>query len=159
MKILLSFSFIASLFLNSCGSTAPKKPAYPVRKTVPAIVPAVSNTGSSTTPAAQAEREYQALIKTYKSETAAVLTDMLNGSSDPTKTSVTAENKSRCNIVLTVSGNNYFKKIPIGINKKAAVMVPKNQNYNFSGMICDAVYQKTKFVSSAYSLVLSNQAD
>ncbi len=156
MKILLSFSFMAALFLNSCGSTAPKKPTYPVRKPAPAVVPAVSNTGSSTTPAAQAEREYQALVKTYKSETAAVLTDILNGSSDPGKTSVMVENKSRCNIVLTVSGNNYFKKIPIGVNKKAAVMVPVNQNYNFSGMICDAVYQKTKLVSSSYSMVLSN---
>ncbi|MCJ8153638.1 competence protein ComL [Chryseobacterium sp. SSA4.19] len=159
MKTIFSFSVMIALFLNSCGSTAPKKPTYhPVRKPTP-VIPAVSNTGSSTTPAAQTEREYQALVKTYKSETAAVLTDILNGSSDPGKTSVTIENKSRCNIVLTVSGTNYFKKIPIGVNKKAAVMVPKNQNYNFSGMICGVVYQKAKLVTGAYSLALSNQVN
>lgn len=157
MKTILSFSVMAAVFLNSCGSTVPKKQNYhnPVRKPVPA--PTVSNTGSSITPAAQAEREYQALIKTYKSETAAVLTDILNGSSDPDKTSVKVENKSPCNMVLTISGNNYFKKVPIGAHKMAAVRVPKNQNYNFSGMICDMVYQKTKWVSSSYSMVLSNQ--
>jgi hypothetical protein len=59
-------------------------------------------------------------------------------------------------MVLTISGNNYFKKIPIASGKIGSVMVPKNQNYNFSGTICSSVYQKTKFISSSYSTKISN---
>lgn len=151
MKKYVSFSAAVVLLVNSCGSTGTTK-KYHVSK--PAARPSV--TGSSTTSAAQVEREYQALRKTYKSETAEVLTHLLNDSSNDPRTSITVENGSRCNMVLTISGNNYFKKVPIASNKMAAVMVPKNQNYNLSGMICDAVYQKTKFISGPYEVKLSN---
>ncbi|WP_027381187.1 DUF6759 domain-containing protein [Chryseobacterium daeguense] len=142
--------FCLIISLNSCGTNY--QPKYPVRRPYPVV----SATGSSTTSASQTEREYQALIKTYKSETAEVLTDLLNDSSGNTKTSITVENKSSCNMVLTISGNNYFKKVPIGAHKIGAVMVPKNQNYSLSGMVCNAVYQKTKFVSSSYNVAISN---
>jgi len=59
-------------------------------------------------------------------------------------------------MVLTISGNNYFKKIPIGTNKIGTAMVPKNQNYNLSGMLCNSVYPKTKFVTTSYNITLSN---
>lgn len=151
MKKYISFSAAVILLLNSCGSTV-NTTKYPVRK--PVAKPSI--TGSGTTSAAQAEREYQALIKTYKSETAEVLTYLLNDSSADPRTSITVENNSRCNMVLTISGNNYYKKVPIAASKIGAVMVPKNQNYNLSGMICDAVYQKTKFISGPYEIKLSN---
>ncbi|MDQ0592608.1 hypothetical protein QFZ37_000977 [Chryseobacterium ginsenosidimutans] len=147
------FPFIALIiFLNSCETAHYRTTNYPVRKSSPTT----SNTGSSNTSATQTEIEYQALIKTYKSETAEVLTDLLNGSEDSQKTSITVENNSRCNMVLTISGNNYFKKIPIAANKIGSAMVLKNQNYNISGMICNSVYQKTKFVTSSYNITLSN---
>lgn len=140
------------MLTSSCESTS-RVSHPPVRR--PAV-PA-SRTGSPASPALQTETEYQALIKTYKSETAAVLTDLLNGgSSDQGKTSVTVENKSRCNMVLTISGNNYFKKVPIGAGKMGAVMVPNNQNYNLSGMVCDAVYQKARFITGPQQLSVSN---
>ncbi|MEC3874499.1 DUF6759 domain-containing protein [Chryseobacterium salviniae] len=151
MKKYVAISAAFILLLNSCGSSGNTK-NNPVRK--PAVRP--SATGNSTTAAAQVEREYQALMKTYKSETAEVLTHLLNDSSNDPRTSITVENNSRCNMVLTISGNNYFKKVPIAANKIGAVMVPKNQNYNLSGMICNAVYQKTKFVSGPYEVKLSN---
>lgn len=141
------------VLLNNCEATHHKTVSTPVKKR-PA--PAISNTGTRTTPANQTEIEYQALSKTYKSETAAVLTDILNGSADQDKASITVENKSRCNMVLTISGNNYFKKVPIAAGKIGAVMVPKNQNYNLSGMVCNAVYQKTKFVSGPHRTAVSN---
>jgi hypothetical protein len=103
MKKYILFSAAFVLLLHSCGSTGNTK-NYPVRK--PIAQPSVK--GSSTT---QVEREYQALIKTYKSETAEVLTHLLNDSSNDQRTSITIENKSRCNMVLTISGNNYFKKV------------------------------------------------
>lgn len=144
--------FFAVVLLNSCEATHHKTVSTPVRRSAPVT----SNNGTRTTPANQTEIEYQTLSKTYKSETAAVLTDILNGSADQDKTSVTVENKSRCNMVLTISGNNYFKKVPIAAGKIGAVMVPKNQNYNLSGMVCNAVYQKTKFVSGPHRTAVSN---
>ncbi|SIP99641.1 hypothetical protein SAMN05880574_103174 [Chryseobacterium sp. RU37D] len=152
-KLLLYVSFVIA-FLENCETTHYRTTAdSPVRRSYP-----ISNTGNrATTSASQTELEYQALVKTYKSETAEVLTDLLNNPSpDDPKTSITVENKSRCNMVLTISGNNYFKKIPIGTNKIAGVMVPKNQNYNFSGMLCNSIYQKTKFITSTYNITLSN---
>lgn len=151
MKKLLPISIVCIAVLNSCGSVN-YNTKYPERKPSPPS----PTTGSRNTSAAQVEREYQALIKTYKPETAEVLTDLLNDSSDSPKTSITVENNSRCNMVLTISGNNYFKKIPIGANKIGSAMVLKNQNYNFSGMVCNSVYQKTKFITSSYNITLSN---
>lgn len=104
----------------------------------------------------QTETEYEQLIKTYKPETAKVLEDLLNGSEGSSNTSISLENKSACNMVLTISGHNYFKKIPIPAGKIGSAMVPKNQTYNLSGMVCRSVYQKTKFVSSSYSVAVSN---
>lgn len=147
MKKKLIFSAITiSLVLVSCSVNYNN---YPARKTYPPT----SNTSSSSV---NTEREYNELLKTYKSETADVLNDLLNGSSDSSKTSFSVENKSRCNMVLTISGNNYYKKIPIGANKIGSVMLPKNQSYKLSGMVCNSVYQSTKYISSSYSITLSN---
>ncbi|ANF51072.1 competence protein ComL [Chryseobacterium glaciei] len=150
-KTILFYSFALTIFLNSCGTTNYRStPSTPPAKRPRTTIP--SNTNNS---AGQVEREYSTLIKTYKPETAKVLTDLLNGS-DGDETSITVENNSRCNMVLTISGNNYFKKIPIGTNKIGTAMVPKNQNYNLSGMLCNSVYQKTKFITTSYNIKLSN---
>lgn len=153
MKKLFSFTVMIIIVLNSCETTHYRATSGSVKNPK-----ANSNAGNrtSTATANQTELEYQTLLKTYKSETAAVLTDLLNGSEDSPNTSITVENNSRCNMVLTISGNNYFKKIPIGANKIGSAMVPKNQNYNISGMVCNSVYQKTKFISSSYNVTLSN---
>lgn len=122
--------------------------SYPTRTTYP--------TGSGNS-AAGTEREYAELIKTYKPETADVLNDLLNAdSSSNPKTSISVENQSRCHMVLTVSGNGFFKKIPIASGKIGYTMVPKNQNYRLSGMLCNASYQSTKFISTSYSIKIRN---
>lgn len=152
MKKYFSFSgFVMVLLLTNCNSKN-----HNTRSQVKKTVPPVSRTGSNFASAAQTEIEYQNLMKTYKSETAEVLTYLLNDSSGDPKTSVSVENGSKCNMVLTISGTNYFKKIPIGSNKRGSVMVPKNQNYNFSGMLCNTVYQKTVFIKSPYNVKISN---
>lgn len=138
-------------FLNSCGSTN-----HNTKPTPKNTFPKNSNTGTKTNPASTTEQEYQALLKIYKPETADVLNDLLNSSSNSTKTSVSVENKSRCNMVLMISGNNYFKKIPIAAGKIGYAMVPKNQNYSLSAMVCNSKYQKTKFIANSYSIMLSN---
>ncbi|CAD0221848.1 competence protein ComL [Chryseobacterium sp. D764] len=146
MKRLLVFAGI-SMILASCNVNYG---SYPVRTSYPS---STSNSGNG----ANTEREYNELIKTYKPETADVLNDLLNND-DPKnpRTSISVENKSPCNMVLTVSGNNFFKKIPIGSGKVGYTMVPKNQNYRLSGLICNSTYQSTKFVTTSYSIKLSN---
>ncbi|NIF07894.1 competence protein ComL [Chryseobacterium sp. Tr-659] len=145
MKKLLVFTGI-SLILTSCNVNYGN---YPVRRNP---YPAGNPVNRANT-----EREYNELIKTYKPETAEVLTDLLN-SSDPSnpRTSISVENRSSCNMVLTVSGNNFLKKIPIGAGKTGYTMVTKNQNYRLSGNVCNTVYQSTKFITSSYSITLSN---
>ena len=89
------------LIVNSCKSLN-HNTNYNIRKPISQPVRESNNTSIN-----QTELEYQTLIKTYKSETADVLTDLLNGSSEGSKTSITVENSSRCTMVLTISGNNY----------------------------------------------------
>lgn len=145
MKKLFVFSGI-SLILISCNANYG---SYPVRTTYPAS--GSGNTAMST------EREYSELIKTYKPETAEVLNDLLNSDSpDNPRTSISVENKSPCNMVLTVSGNGFFKKIPIASGKVGYTMVQKNQNYRLSGMLCNSSYQSTKFISTSYAIKISN---
>ena len=146
MKKLLVFAGI-SVILASCNVNYG---SYPGRTSYPS---STSNPGNR----ANTEREYNELIKTFKPETADVLNDLLN-SDDPKnpKTSISVENKSPCNMVLTVSGNNFFKKIPIGAGKIGYTMVPKNQNYRLSGVLCNSTYQSTKFITTSYSIKLSN---
>ncbi|MCQ9634961.1 competence protein ComL [Chryseobacterium sp. WG14] len=133
-----------SIILTSCNANYGN---YPIRKPFPS-----GNSGS----AASTEREYSELIRTYKPETADVLNDLLNND-DPgnPRTSLSIENQSSCNMVLTVSGNNFFKKIPIASGKIGYTMVPKNQNYRLSGMVCNSSYQSTKYITSSYSVKLS----
>ncbi|WP_419869653.1 DUF6759 domain-containing protein [Chryseobacterium sp. CT-SW4] len=145
--ILLSGTFV---FLISCNLNYNTR--YPVRRTFPTI----SGTGSSNTSAASVEREYNELLKTYKPETTEVLNDLLNNSTDDPRTSINIENKSSCNMVLTISGNNFFRKIPIGAGKMGYAMVPRNQNYKLSGTVCRSNYQSTKFISNSTSITLSN---
>jgi len=143
MKKLFMFSGTLCI-LTSCDANYA---TYPVRTSYP------SRSGNA---ASNTNSEYNELIKTYKPETTEVLNDLLNSDSpENPKTSITVENKSSCNMVLTVSGNNFFKKIPIAAGKIGYTMVPKNQNYKLSAMVCRSSYQSTKFISSSYSIKLS----
>ncbi len=146
MKKLFILSGI-SVILTGCSVNYGN---YPVRNPYPSGGAGTSNTANT-------EREYNELIKTYKPETADVLNDLLNSDSPSNpRTSISVENNSRCNMVLTVSGNGFFKKIPIASGKMGYTMVPKNQNYKLSGMLCGSSYQATKFITSSYSIKLSN---
>ena len=145
MKKLLVLTGI-SMILTSCSVNYG---GYPIRNPYP------TNIGGGS--AANTEREYNELMKTYKPETAEVLSDLLNND-DPgnPKTSISVENKSPCNMVLTVSGIGFFKKIPIGAGKIGYTMVTKNQNYSLSGMVCNSRYQSNKFITTSYSITLRN---
>lgn len=147
MKKLSALSVFSLLLLLNTGCSV-NYSNYPTRTT--------PSSGSAST-AFNTEREYAELSRTYKPETTEVLNDLLNGdSASNPKTSISVENRSRCNMVLTVSGNGFFKKIPIASGKVGYTMVPKNQNYKLSGMLCNSSYQSTKFISTSYAVKLSN---
>ncbi|MDQ0068043.1 DUF6759 domain-containing protein [Chryseobacterium lathyri] len=149
MKKLFAF-FGISLTLMSCSVNYGN---YPIRTSHPSS----SGNSSGGNTVMSTEREYAELIKTYKPETADVLTDLLNDDS-PTnpRTSISVENKSPCNMVLTVSSTGFFKKIPIGSGKVGYTMVPKNRNYRLSGMLCNSSYDSTKFITTSYAIKISN---
>lgn len=105
MKKILVISFLNILLLNSCGSSN-----YPVKQPTRKTSNTSTNTRAITSSISQTEREYQALIKTYKPETADVLNSLFTDSSDSQNVSISVENKSNCNMVLTISGNNFSKK-------------------------------------------------
>ncbi|CAD7808634.1 hypothetical protein CHRY9390_01863 [Chryseobacterium aquaeductus] len=134
-KLLTCFGII--LLLGHCNTTHNNYP-----------------TASSST----SDKEYHEVMKTYKFETAEVLNYLLNDvSPENPKTAITIENTSRCNIVITVSGgNSYYKKIPIAVGKIGSVMIPKNQTYRLSGMVCKSSYQTSKYITNAYSVKLSD---
>lgn len=132
---------ISTLALVTLISCTINSNAYPIRNSIP------NNT----------EIEYNSLIKTYKPETAEVLNDLLNDDSPSnTRTSITVENQSPCNMVLTISGTNYYKKIPIAAGKIGYAMLTKNQTYKLSGRLCQSVYQSSKYITTSYSVKLSN---
>ncbi|MGC5743327.1 DUF6759 domain-containing protein [Chryseobacterium sp. NFX27] len=146
MKKLFAFSGI-SLILMSCNANYN---SYPTR------IPSTSGSYPGST-VMSAEREYAELIKTYKPETADVLNDLLNEDSPGNpRTSISVENKSPCNMVLTVSSTGFFKKIPIGSGKVGYTMVPKNRNYRLSGMLCNSSYDSTKYITTSYAIKISN---
>ncbi|MGK6343885.1 DUF6759 domain-containing protein [Chryseobacterium sp. DT-3] len=145
MKKLSAFSGIL-LIIISCSTSYSSYPSYPIRTS--------SSPGSTVM---STEREYAELIKTYKPETADVLTDLLNEDSPGNpRTSISVENKSPCNMVLTVSSTGFFKKIPIGSGKVGYTMVPKNRNYRLSGMLCNSSYDSTKYITTSYAIKISN---
>jgi hypothetical protein len=145
MKKLATFSGI-SLILISCSASYSSYPSYPIR------TPSCPGSTVMST-----EREYAELIKTYKPETADVLTDLLNEDSPSNpRTSISVENKSPCNMVLTVSSTGFLKKIPIGSGKVGYTMVPKNRNYRLSGMLCNSSYDSTKYITTSYAIKISN---
>jgi len=147
MKKLAAFSIISLSFV-SCSSNYS---SYPIRTSYPSASGSIGNSAVNT------EREYAELIKTYKPETAAVLTDLLNEDSPSNpSTSISVENKSPCNMVLTVSSSGFFKKIPIGSGKVGYTMVPKNKNYRLSGMLCNSSYDSTKYITTSYAIKISN---
>lgn len=97
---------------------------------------------------------YDMLIKTYKPETSEVLSDLLNGSSDSPRTSIIIDNKSNCNLVVTVKGGNILKKIPATKGKLSYVMIEKNQNYTISGNLCGKNFKQSARIYDSYTITL-----
>ncbi|OPC32263.1 hypothetical protein BAX97_13405 [Elizabethkingia meningoseptica] len=142
------FLIAAAGLLSSCNmmnygayNRFPKYPSYP---------------GNNNTSVTNTEQEYNELMKTYKPETEAVLNDLLNSTNpNALNTSLVVKNESSCNMVLTVSGNNGFKRIPIGTGKVGYAMLRKGI-YTLSANVCRKVYRETMNVNTSQQITLSN---
>lgn len=104
---------------------------------------------------AQAEREYQMVLQNYQEEPAAVLSELLNDDATSPNAAIVIENASMCNIVIAVSGNGYYKKVPIAAGKLRGVVVKKG-NYRLSGQICNSRYDQVKDAHTSITLRIRN---
>lgn len=114
-------------------------------------VPADPNTASPET-----TQEFNELIKTYKPDTQEVLTILLNDNTNEPNTAVVVENASPCNMVFTIKGTNFIKKIPIEPGKTKGAVVKKD-TYRLSAEVCRATYDEVKYVTTPYTIKLNNK--
>ena len=140
------FFALSSLFLFSCTSldTAMTYPntnnSYPIKTGQTAIA---------------VEREFQQMNSNYKQNTKELLEVMMSDVPNDSRAAISVENLSKCNFVLSVSGNGAIRKIPIGIGQTRGVVVPKG-NYDLSAQVCASVYQQKKSVQSNINLQLKD---
>ena len=137
--------FLVFIVLCSCSAMdfPLPNPSYPFRNV---------GYGSSGVSNAQVEREFQVLNANYKQNTKELLEVMMNESTG-NKVAISMENTSSCNFVLSISGNGFFTKIPIGVGQTRGVVVNKGQ-YKLSAKVCSSVYDEVKQVQSNVSLKL-----
>lgn len=108
------------------------------------------NASSSNSTIASREREYQDLVKVYKSDRVDVLNDLLGGDNNTKQTSIVVNNNSSCNMVLTITSKNMVKKVPIEAGKAGFSMVDRNQQYTLTGYACNASFNHSKYVTESY---------
>ncbi len=139
MKFFL-FILTASVLASCAGFSMPATGgSYPVNST---------NT-------VQVEKEYQELAKNYDQNTAGIVDELINGNPNSTTASVLVENTSPCNLVLSIAGNNYFKKIPIGAGQTRGALVNKG-TYRLSASVCGSGYNSVKNIQETISIKLRN---
>lgn len=105
--------------------------------------------------ASEAEKEYQMISKNYQEDPASVLTELLNDDESSPNAAIVIENGSACNIVITVSGKDYYKKVPIAVGKLRGILVKKGI-YRLTGQVCNARYDQEKNANTSISLRISN---
>lgn len=95
------------------------------------------STSNTTVKSQNNTSEFDELVKTYNTETEAVLNHLLNGT-DTQEASIIVTNNTVCDLVLTIlKDNKPYKKIPIRKNKGLGyAMLPKNENYSFIALYC-----------------------
>lgn len=116
--------------------------------------PGVYNGGGYGSSAA-AEREYQMVSQNYKEDPASVLSELINDDAASPNAAILIENVSVCNIVITVSGDGYYKKVPIAAGKLRGVVVKKGY-YRLSGQVCGAIYDQVKDATTSITMKIRN---
>lgn len=145
MKIIIGFILLGFIILNCEPTYRTKRNGETSSK--PDTIPKI-------TKPADTSDNYDELIKTYKPETEEVLSDLLSGTSDSGRTSLIIDNKTNCNLVVTVKGGNIFKKIPATKGKLSYVMIEKNQNYTISGNLCGKNFKQSAKIYDSYTITL-----
>lgn len=81
-------------------------------------------------------------------------TQFLNDDSENANAAVLFRNQSQCNTIISVSGANYYKKLPVpkgGIN----YLILKKGSYHFSSTLCRAQYCSSKILSESIEISIS----
>ncbi len=144
MKNLTTLALLVTLtscsMVNLPTSTTFPRPTYP-------------NSGVRST--AEIEREFQTLNQNYKQNTTEILDLLVNDDPASSRTAISVENISRCNFVLTISGENTTIKIPIGVGQTRGAVLTKGQ-YRLSSQICSSTYNQVKQIQNSLTLKLKD---
>lgn len=132
------------LLLMLCSCVAPTKTTTIQRSTV-------GNTNLSNS---EFEKlmSIDALDKDQRAAEAA--TQFLNDDLENANAAVLFRNQSQCNTIISVSGANYYKKLPVpkgGIN----YLILKKGSYHFSSTLCRAQYRSSKILSESIEISIS----
>jgi hypothetical protein len=86
-------------------------------------------------------------------ETAALLTHLFNNDPNDKTAYIQIENKSKCNLIVKISGKNYYN-LTVPANNKNFIMVDKG-TYKLTTSICDAQYSSIKNVTKDIMISLN----
>lgn len=114
-----------------------------------------NSTADPNTASPETISEYNELIKTYKQDTQQLLSVLLNDDTNSSKTAITVENASPCNMVLTIKSAGFLTKIPIKAGETKGAVLNKD-TYRLTAQVCRANYDEIKYITSAYTIKLKN---
>ncbi len=143
MKKNIFVLFLVAILLVQCDSFPMNFP-----KSLPTSTPKVVDEST----------EFEALMEKdkvdKKQRTADILTYLLN-TDDPKdpKAGFVVYNKSNCNMILRISGDNYHYDLPIFKNENNFVILKKG-NYTLQSNICTKKYYTQKNIDKTYIINL-----
>ncbi|MCG2792521.1 MAG: hypothetical protein L6262_03100 [Weeksellaceae bacterium] len=108
----------------------------------------IEKTSAVGTSAAKGEPSEQA------KNTAAMLTNILNGASNKNQAVIQFVNKSKCILVIKISGKKFYN-LTVPANNQNSIMVEKG-SYDISTSICDAIYNQTKALNGNLIITLNS---
>ncbi len=85
--------------------------------------------------------------------TAAVLTSLLNNDPNKKESIVQFVNKSKCNLIIKISGKKFYN-LTVPANNQSYILVDKG-SYNVSTSICDATYNQNKVFTKDVIITLN----
>jgi hypothetical protein len=100
----------------------------------------------------EAKRELKHGISAKNKETAAILTHLFNNDPTDRNAYIQIQNKSKCNIIVKISGRKYYN-LTVPANNNNFIMVDKG-SYRLTTSVCDAQYSSVKDVNKDIVITL-----
>lgn len=86
-------------------------------------------------------------------KTAELLNHLFNSDPSSTTAYVSITNKSKCNLVVKISGKKYYN-LDVPANNQNFILIEKG-NYTITTMVCDAKYSSVKNISKDIAITLN----